>query len=346
MKGSRIHIKKTFRGMIFMILRILLLAVFLLLPRPAPAAETLNVYTIWSERYATAVFDEFTLETGIAVNFLRFPSGEVLARLIAEKENPQVDVFFGGIADAFVAGKKEGIFEQYVPGGAETIPAAFRDPEGYWTGVAMNPICFMFNRPFLEKNALEPPASWQDLLDPVYRNGLIMADARTSGTAVSRLFSLVLAMGENEAFAYQKKLDENMQQYTKSGAGGALPIGRGQAAGGVFFLVDALEMQQTGYDIVISYPREGVVYGVEAMGLVKGAKNPELAKRFLDWAASPDMQRLYEREKINLIPTHPEVTLENPSLDMKNVKLLELDIEWSGKERQRLVERWVNEIVR
>ncbi|HPR90512.1 MAG TPA: extracellular solute-binding protein, partial [Synergistaceae bacterium] len=193
-----------------MILRILLLAVFLLLPRPAPAAETLNVYTIWSERYATAVFDEFTRETGIAVNFLRFPSGEVLARLIAEKENPQVDVFFGGIADAFVAGKKEEIFEQYVPGGAETIPAAFRDPEGYWTGVAMNPICFMFNRPFLEKNALEPPASWQDLLDPVYHNGLIMADARTSGTAVSRLFSLVLAMGENEAFAYQKKLDENM----------------------------------------------------------------------------------------------------------------------------------------
>jgi len=40
------------------------------------------------------------------------------------------------------------------------------------------------------------------------------------------------------------------------------------------------------------------------------------------------------------------VTLENPSLDMKDVKLLELDIEWSGKERQRLVERWVNEIVR
>ena len=82
------------------------------------------------------------------------------------------------------------------------------------------------------------------------------------------------------------------------------------------------------------------------MGLVKGAKNPELAKRFLDWAASPNMQLLYEREKINLIPTHSEVKLENPSLDMKDVKLLELDIEWSGKERQRLVERWVNEIVR
>jgi iron(III) transport system substrate-binding protein len=210
----------------------------------------------------------------------------------------------------------------------------------------MNPICFMFNRAFLEKHSLDAPSSWQDLLDSAYKNALIMADARTSGTAVSRLFSLVIAMGEDEAFIYQKKMDTNMQQYTKSGAGGALPIGRGQAAGGVFFLVDALEMLQTGYDIVISYPNEGVVYGVEAMGLVKGAKQPEIAKKFLDWAAGPEMQRIYEREKINLIPTHPEVELRNPALDMTGVKLLELDIEWSGEQRGRLVDRWVNEILR
>ncbi|MDI9371237.1 MAG: ABC transporter substrate-binding protein [Synergistaceae bacterium] len=318
---------------------------FALVPASALASESLNVYTIWSERYATAVFDEFTRETGIKINFLRFPSGEVLARLIAEKNNPQADVFFGGIADAFVAGKGEGIFEHYVPAGAEEIPAVYRDPEGYWTGVAMDPLCFMFNRAFLEKNSLTAPTSWNDLLDPVYNNGLIMADARTAGTAVSRLFSLVLAMGEDEAYAYQRKLDKNIQQYTKSGAGGAIPIGRGQAAGGVFFIVDALEMQQTGYDVVISYPVEGVVYGVEAMGLVKGAKNPETARKFLDWAAGADMQRIYERERINLIPVHPDVKLENPALDMTDVNLLELDIEWSGRERTRLVERWVDEIV-
>jgi len=336
--------KCVFRGAAMLLLFAAVFGGVALASRPAQAEE-LNVYTIWSERYATAIFDQFTRDTGVRINFLRFPSGEVLARLIAEKGNPQADVFFGGIADAFVAGKAEGIFEQYVPGGADMIPSAYKDPEGYWTGVAIDPLCFMFNRAFLEKHSIEAPSSWQDLLKPVFRNGLIMADARTAGTAVSRLFSLVLAMGEDEAYAYQKELDKNIQQYTKSGAGGALPIGRGQAAGGIFFLVDALEMQQTGYDVVISYPVEGVVYGVEAMGLVKGAKNPELARKFLDWAAGPDMQRIYERERINLIPTHPDVKLENPALDMKDVKLLELDIDWSGRDRTRLVERWVNEIV-
>ncbi|MDD3391527.1 MAG: extracellular solute-binding protein, partial [Synergistaceae bacterium] len=205
---------------------------------------------------------------------------------------------------------------------------------------------FMFSTAFLRDHGLNAPESWQDLLDPAYKNGLIMADARTSGTAVSRIFSLVLAMGEDEAFAYQKRLDENVQQYTKSGAGGALPIARTQAAGGIFFLVDALEMQQMGYDVTISYPGEGVAYGVEAMGLIRGGKNPELGKKFLDWASGPSMQRLYEEKKIHLIPTHPDVKTKNPALDMSGVKLLDLDIEWSGEHRMRLVDRWVNEIVR
>ena len=51
-----------------------------------------------------------------------------------------------------------------------------------------------------------------------------MADARTSGTATERIFSLVKIMGEDEAFKFQKQLNATIQMYTKSGAGGAMPI--------------------------------------------------------------------------------------------------------------------------
>lgn len=118
--------KCVFRGAAMLLLFAAVFGGVALASRPAQAEE-LNVYTIWSERYATAIFDQFTRDTGVRINFLRFPSGEVLARLIAEKGNPQADVFFGGIADAFVAGKAEGIFEQYVPGGADMIPSAYKD---------------------------------------------------------------------------------------------------------------------------------------------------------------------------------------------------------------------------
>src|SRR5450432_13870 len=74
---------------------------------PAIAAETLNVYSIWPENWARPMFEEFEKATGIKVNFVRFSSGEALARIIAEKNNPRVDVLFGGPVETFAAGINE-----------------------------------------------------------------------------------------------------------------------------------------------------------------------------------------------------------------------------------------------
>lgn len=68
-------------------------------------AEELNAYSIMPEKYASKIFAEFTKDTGIKVNFLRFSSGEALARLTAEKKNPQVDVMLGGPADTYAVGR-------------------------------------------------------------------------------------------------------------------------------------------------------------------------------------------------------------------------------------------------
>src|SRR5690554_5253616 len=70
----------------------------------AGAGGELNVYTIMPEKYATVIFEEFTKDTGIKVNFVRLSSGEALARIIAEKANPQVDALWGGPADTYEAG--------------------------------------------------------------------------------------------------------------------------------------------------------------------------------------------------------------------------------------------------
>lgn len=308
--------------------------------------QTLNVYTIWPEKYSSQVFEAFTQDTGIKVNFIRFSSGEALARIVAEKDNPQVDVLFGGPADTFAAGISKNVFEPYTPKYDAAIPAKYKDANHYWTGVAVDPLCFMTNAKFLKKHNLQEPTSWQDLLNPVYTKGLQMADARTSGTAISRILSLNSIMGEDASYVYQKKLHQNVQLYTKSGGGGCLPIANGQAAGGIFFLVDAMEMKQQGYDVVISYPEEGVVYAVEAMGLIKGAKQPELAKQFLDWASSKNMQKLYESKKLNYVPADPEIKLSDPAMDVSNVKLIEVDIAKAGADRERLVDRWINEVVK
>ncbi|MDH7483845.1 MAG: ABC transporter substrate-binding protein [Spirochaetales bacterium] len=320
----------------------------LLLALAAPvlfAQQTLNVYTIMPEKYATKVFAAFTADTGIKVNFIRLSSGEALARIVAEKKNPQVDALWGGPADTYEAGILEGVFEQYKPREADAIPAKFRSAQNYWIGIGVIPLCFMSNAKFIKDKGLQPPTSWNDLLNPAYKGALQMADARTSGTATERIYTLVKIFGENEAFAYQKKLHQNIQLYTKSGAGGAMPIATGQAASGVFYIVDALDIQQQGYDVVISYPKEGVTYGVEAAGILKGAKNLELAKKLMDWASTKRLGDVMMAEKINYIPTRPDVKVSNPALDMTQVKLIDTDIAWKGKNREAFVERFVNEVI-
>ena len=81
----------------------------------AACAATLNAYTVMPEKYASQVFEQFTKDTGIKVNFIRFSSGEALARLTAEKKNPQVDILLGGPADVYTAGCDAGVFAEYAP---------------------------------------------------------------------------------------------------------------------------------------------------------------------------------------------------------------------------------------
>jgi len=257
-------------------------------------------------------------------------------------------VLFGGPVETFAAGINEGVFEPYKPPSFARLPTRFRHPDGQWVAIADDPLVFMSSDKFLKEHNLKAPASWNDLLAPPYKNMLQMADARTSGTAVTRIFSILEVNGrdENKAFDYMKKLRPNVQLYTKSGGGGTLPVGLGQAGAGIFFIVDALDTKAKGYEVTISFPKEGIGTAAEGIALIKGAKNPALGKKLIDWATSPAMQGQFAKYKINFVPAHPDVPLE-PGLAavLKDAKLFPIDADYAGANRKRIVDRWIAEIL-
>jgi len=328
--------------------RFLLLAACLLLAAPAWAADTINVYTAWPESLSQPIFKAYTAQTGVQINFIRLSTGELVARATAEKNNPRADVIWGAPGDGFAAAKAAGILEPYKAASWGKIAPELKDPEGYYTAVSKNTLLFMSNAKLLKEKGLKAPTSWNDLLDPAYKGQIQTADARTSGTALTRILSIYYAFGKDEAktLDYQKKLHANVQVYTKSGGGGTLPVGLGQAGGGIFFIVDALDTKAKGYDVVLSFPREGIGTSAEAIALLKGAKNPELGKKLIDWAASPAMQSLYAKHKINFVPANPEVKIE-PGLAevLKGAKIFPIDDAYAGANRKRVVQRWINEVL-
>jgi len=301
-----------------------------------------------ADGYVVGNWKRSLAKTGVQVNFIRLSTGELVARATAEKNNPRADVIWGAPGDGFAAAKEAGILEPYRPPTWDRLATELKDREAYYTAVAKNTLVFMSNAKLLKEKGLKPPASWNDLLAPQYKNMLQMADARTSGTAVTRIFSILEVNGrdENKAFDYMKKLRPNVQLYTKSGGGGTLPVGLGQAGAGIFFIVDALDTKAKGYEVTISFPKEGIGTAAEGIALIKGAKNPALGKKLIDWASSPAMQGQFAKYKINFVPAHPDVPLE-PGLAavLKDAKLFPIDADYAGANRKRIVDRWIAEVL-
>ncbi len=309
-------------------------------------ATELTLYVTMPEKYATQVLEQFMKDTNIKVNFMRLSAGEILTRLLAEKNNPQVDGILGGPVDIYEVAKKENILQPFLPKNASKIPNKFIDPEHYWIGIGLMPLAFITNNNFLKKNNLQAPTSWLDLLKSQYKEGLILADARTSGTATERLFSIEKAFGSEDSVDYQKKLHENVQMYTKSGAWPALRVGEGLAAAAIVYLPDALDIQQMGHPVTISYPKEGVTVGIEAVGMLKDAKHPKEIKEFMEWATSPQFAKFILKKNIKYVPTRMDIEVDDPVLDLRNIKVLEAPVTWKGEQRKELTEKWLNEVLR
>jgi iron(III) transport system substrate-binding protein len=320
------------------------------LPAPGPAwAAALNVYTAWPESLSVPIFKAYTAQTGVQINFIRLSTGELLARAIAERNNPRADVIWGAPGDGFAGAKEAGILEPYRPPTWDKIPPEYRDPEALYIGLSRNTLIFMSNAKFIKEKNLRPPTSWFDVLDPAYKGQIQTADARTSGTALTRILSIYLALGKDEdkLMDFQKKLHANVQVYTKSGGGCTIPASLGQAGLCIAHMPDAMEAKKKGYDVHMTFPKEGTAAVIEAVALLKGAKNRDLATKFIDWTFSLDMQNLLDKHDVYMLPTHPEGRID-PTVQalMKEAKLLPVDLDWVGKNRRRLVERWINEVIK
>ena len=326
-----------------------LAALLLLVLAPPAVAQTINVYTAWPESLSQPIFKAYTAKTGVQVNFIRLSTGELVARATAEKNTPRADVIWGAPGDGFAAAKEAGIIEPYRPPTWDKIPAELKDREAYYTAVSKNTLVFMSNAKLLKEKGLKAPTSWNDLLDPAFKGQIQTADARTSGTALTRILSIYYAFGKDEqkTFDYQKKLHANVQVYTKSGGGCTVPVSLGQTMVCIAHLPDAMEAKKKGYDNIVTFPKEGVAAVIEAVALVKGAKNRDAAAKFIDWTFSKDMQDLLDKNDVYMLPALPDASIDAAvNALMKEAKLLPVDLDWVGKNRKRLVERWVNETIR
>jgi len=193
------------------------------------------------------------------------------------------------------------------------------------------------NKTILEKENLPIPETYEDLLDPVYKNFIAMPDPKSSGTGFFFFKNLVNVLGEDEAFAYIDELAKNIKQFTESGSGPVKLLIQGEVAIGLGLTFQAINELNNGNDFLIIEPEYGSPYSLTSTSMLEGRQNNPDIVRVFEFIVNDYM--IYDKmygspEKVlkvqeNAIENYPE---NINYADMTGIE----DIE----EKERLLAKW------
>lgn len=283
---------------------------------------------------------------GEQVNVHYAGTNVLVNQMMAEKENPQADVWYGGGGILpFEAAVDKDIIAQYVPESAEDWEVVedgikTKHEDDYYTGVEVFVLGFSYNTELVSED--EAPKSWEDLLDPKWEGKIQFPNPAASGTSTLMVLSYMMEHGEDEGWAYFQKLTDQANSIPDSGSAPTKAVAMGEAHIGVGFDFMAYEHQNNGETVDFIVPDKTPIL-VNPMTLVKGGPNPDGGKKFMEFMLSEEAQEILSSWAH--IPINPEVESTTP-LSVENIKdhAVDLDIDWVNENYDRIRNEWGNKI--
>ncbi|WP_448374417.1 thiamine ABC transporter substrate-binding protein [Fervidobacterium sp.] len=214
--------------------------------------------------------------------------GDVLARMIAEKNSPKADIVIGLNPQQLQKAIKEDLLEKYrALNSKNLVYKGFVND--YGTVYDYGALAIIYN---VEK-VKNPPKSFNDLLKPEYKGKIVLIDPRTSSTGLSFLMWTIAAFGEDGAMEYWKELKKNVLTFTSGWSASFKMLEAGEADMIISYATDgAYSMYKYGsikYMPVIF--EEGAYVLEEYAAIIKNAKNRALARMFIEFMLTPEFQK-------------------------------------------------------
>ena len=284
---------------------------------------------------------------GVDVQVLSMGTGEVISRVEAEAGNPQADVWYGGVNFANGNTYKD-YFEPYVAKGNDKLPTAYQNQNGCVTRYCLDgSAALIINTKVMQKLGINPDyfTGYADLLDPRLKGYIAMGNAAASSSAWAELTNMLLVMGKEP---YDEKAWSWVEQFCAQLDGKILgsssAIYKGTASGeyavGVSYEDPCITLLDNGTpDVKVVYPDEGAVWLPAGAAIIKGAKNMDNAKAFMDWLISDEGQT--EIGKSNARPVNPAINNASPNMiPMADINVAYEDLELCGSNKSAWCDRF------
>ncbi len=304
------------------------------------------------------VLADFTSQTGVSVKLLRSDdAGTMLNQAILTKDNPIADVMFG-IDNTFLSrALAEGIFDPYESPGLATVPEDLQlDPRHYVTPIDFGDVCLNYDKAAF-KGDVPVPTSLLDLIDPAYRDMLVVEDPATSSPGLAFLLATIAKFGEEGAYTWRDFWTDLAANGVKVDAGwteayysnfsaasdGTRPLVVSYASSPpaeVIYSETPLTSAPTG---VIT---DGCFRQIEFAGILAGTEYPDAARKLIDFMLSKEFQ---EDIPLNMFVFPANSQAELPPEFIEFTTLPEnpqsLDPALIEQNRERWIEAWT-EIMR
>ncbi|GAB1482438.1 ABC transporter substrate-binding protein [Treponema sp.] len=320
------------------------LILFALIVPATFAQESLLAYASVEQDLAVNLFTAFEKETGIKVEFVRLGSGELEARMEAEKNDPQASIWVGGVGTNHISAQMKGLTAPYKSRAAAAIPDKFKDKDGFWVGLYLGPLSITTNLNRAKELGLTPPTSWADLLKPEYKGKFRIAFPGSSGTGYNFLTTVIYLnnMDENKAFDWLKKFADNCEKFERSGPAPINYVATGEIPIAIGYAHDAVRAKAAGAPLLINIPTEGVGFELASMSLIKGGKQAVLAKKLYDWILGPNGQKIVAN--FFVVPVQEGVEANPNAIPLSRIKTVNQDSLWDASNKSRLQDRFSKEI--
>lgn len=155
-------------------------------------------------------FDAFTATTGIQVEVaIGGDAGELVAKAGLTAGNPEGDVLWGIDNTLLSRALEETIFDPYVSTAHPLRPELVDAAANTVTPVDYGDVCINVDVAALAERGIEPPTSLDDLIDPRYRDLLVVSSASTSSPGLAFLLASIVRYGEDGWRGYWRALVDN-----------------------------------------------------------------------------------------------------------------------------------------
>src|SRR5512134_1739773 len=277
----------------------------------------------------------------IEIRWVRDSTGVITAKLLAEKNNPQADAVMGVAASSLALLASQGMLVPYAPKNLAAISAKYRDPKTppAWFGMDVWGATVCFNTVEAKKRNIPKPETWKDLTKPAYKGQIVMPHPASSGTGFFDVSAWLQLWGEKDGWAYMDGLHENIAQYMHSGSRPCAAAAAGEYVVGISFEYRANREKAQGKPIELIFPKEGLGWDLEAVGIVKTTQNLDAAKSLVDWSISDEAMGLYANNFAIVAVPAMNKPLPNVPADYAS-RLVKNDFAWAAKNRDRILAEW------